>query len=228
MTLWTLAMPATFLAATAPVRASVEIIDGSGAVHAVAGQESISRSALGQTGDLASAAQHAPSEPVPHVYSADAWLQWGFGLGSSPGWGVRGFISTSPDVGSSDYAMAENTGSWTLRIAGESHDFSMGLRGSELVSTFSLYDLTNQRYVAQLTHEFLGFADGVLLPGHDYRLDLNWRTELGWSMDSFFDVAGTVSPAPDPITGLLVLSGLPLAAQFTRRRHRPDRPARAD
>lgn len=217
---WQLASLVASLSAASPAIADVQLLDGSGSVRTVAGQQSVIKSATGPTGTAASSARYTPSDPLQHSYSADAWLQWGYGMDGSSVWGVKGFISTSPDVGSNDYAMAENTGSWTIHATGQPNSFSMSLKGAELSSSFTLYDMTAGQYIAQLGRQSFGFAEGTLASGHDYRLDLTWSTELGWSMDSLFQVAAPAiaAPVPDPATRVLMLVSLPLVARFTRRR----------
>lgn len=198
-----------------PAQADFQVLSGWGWVQATAGSSTNADSRTGYDGRLSVSARGQQESQSWTVATA---LNWGPAGNPAAGWSIYGGMVPEFDAPASSYQQSEVQGSWTLRIGAADEPFEVS--NAFLFSpapALSIYDLTTSQWAYVIGGD-LRFADGLLLAGHDYRLDLAGRTALESSGLEFTTrSAPTAESVPEPASALLGLLGFSLAARLRQR-----------
>ncbi len=200
------------IAPAGSARADFQVLGGWGWVHAAAGSSAVSDSHTGQTGGLSVSAQGGQD---PQSWTVVTALRWG-AAGSTSGWSIYAELVPEYDAPPGNQ-LSEVQGSWILRIGSTDEPFEVSNTFFAPAPALSIYDLT----IGQTAYVLGGdqwFADGMLLAGHDYRLDLTGSTSLESSgLEFITQSAPTGEMVPEPASAMLGLIGWALLTWIRRR-----------
>lgn len=197
-----------------PASADFRLLNGWGEVRAEAGDASHSQSHTGPAGTLSVTAQ---AEKDLASWTVVATLNWGADAGPLSGWRIRAGLAPEWDAPVGAHQLAQVQGSWTIEIGDTQEAFYASNPLYPFgMPTLSIYDLTAGALAYTVDDDSGGYLEGILQPGHLYRLDLSGQATLdGAGLE--FGLSSLPVAVPAPGAALLGLIGVAGVAAFRRK-----------